>query len=224
MKNKEEPLFIVGDVHGEYERLLESLEYGASLGRKVVLVGDYINRGMRSREVLELLCAYKDLLGEKMVLLRGNHEIGLERFLDGGPISSFAALGGLATIKSYTTEVNDNVVEEFRRNFPPKHRDLISNTQQFIETPNLLVSHTGLNPRNVIGREVEDISLNGSHELFTDSWHDTGPKLVICGHYVQESLRPYVSSRLICIDTGCGSIAGAPLTAVLYPELHFKQF
>jgi serine/threonine protein phosphatase 1 len=48
--------------------------------------------------------------------------------------------------------------------------------------------------------------------------------LVICGHYVQRSLKPYCSSNFVCLDTGCGSVPGAPLSVALLPKREFKMF
>jgi serine/threonine protein phosphatase 1 len=44
------------------------------------------------------------------------------------------------------------------------------------------------------------------------------PKLVVCGHYIQHSGQPYTRGQVICLDTGSGTIAGRPLTALLLPE------
>ena len=47
-------------------------------------------------------------------------------------------------------------------------------------------------------------------------------KLVICGHYLQTTLRPFAENGVTCLNTGCGTIEG-PVTALLYPEMTFLQ-
>jgi hypothetical protein len=79
----------------------------------------------------------------------------------------------------------------------------------------VLVSHAGFDPADPSNRSV-DAMVNGNHRsLF--SHKDTPGKLAVFGHYLQESGRPFLSRRLVCLDTGCGA-RGGPLTAMLFPD------
>ncbi len=69
-----------GDIHGDittFIELLERAKVGELLGSgyRLVLLGDYVDRGPRQVEALAAVALLKTWLGEKAVVLRGNHEV-----------------------------------------------------------------------------------------------------------------------------------------------------
>ena len=92
-----EPLAIVADVHGEAHALQRAVEYYVG-SRHIVLVGDYVNRGPNSAEVLDTLA---DVCARgKATPLMGNHDHAFLEFILTGQLAPFARQGGLATISS----------------------------------------------------------------------------------------------------------------------------
>ena len=69
-------LNIVGDIHGQYTDLLRAFEFVGYPTEEhgYLFIGDYVDRGKQSIEVIALLMAFKVKFGSNFNLLRGNHE------------------------------------------------------------------------------------------------------------------------------------------------------
>ena len=70
-----DPLTVVGDIHGQYYDFLKILELGGTPRKnKYLFLGDFVDRGSFSIEVLILLFSIKVCFKDKVFFLRGNHE------------------------------------------------------------------------------------------------------------------------------------------------------
>ena len=109
-------LYAVGDIHGmrgKLDRLLEVIEADAEIVARdavVVFLGDLINRGPASRQVLERLIAGPRRAGDRWITLRGNHDQLFIDAIGGRSEAAFEQLlrkGGLETLASYGVRKKD---------------------------------------------------------------------------------------------------------------------
>lgn len=211
-------LAFIGDIHADSVRLLALLKKLDS--RRLIFLGDYIDCGLNSRQVVEMLMDIASCEHDP-VFLSGNHEIGLLAFLSGKlSFLEYAWMGGISTIRSYIGEAREDVRNELIAAMPRSHCEFLSNCKPFFETDRFVASHAGINPARPDSRDVTDVVLGRHTSLFNGDLRLS--KLVICGHYLQTTMTPFVRNGVICLNTGCGSIGG-PITALLYPEMAFLQ-
>lgn len=222
------PTAIIGDIHGALDQLQCILQEPELIHRRIIFLGDYINRGPDSRGVLSTLIDYESTRGrDEVFFLRGNHEELLLRWLLDGDRDPFIRAGGLSSVRSYTDGRSAGALDRFVADFPPSHLRFLRDTRVYFEDRYLLASHTGIDSRDPAARTLDAMVLGRRH-AYSPDWavpHYEVPdeKLVIFGHYVQESLVPRMAGSLVCIDTGCGTLSHGKLTALLLPELRVVQ-
>jgi serine/threonine protein phosphatase 1 len=211
---------VVGDIHGcsaQLRVLLERRELHQ--GRRVVFLGDFVDVGPDAPGVIDLLLAF----GAKRpdtVFLQGNHDFGLLAYLRSGDFAAYAEAGGIATIRAYCGEVRGDVRAAFERTMPQAHYGFLRDLKPYLETENYLFSHCGYSPESPSDRSLETMVLQSHQRLFDNG--ATLEKLAVCGHYFQRTQKPFITERVICLDTGCG-ILGGPLSAALLPDLRIVQ-
>jgi serine/threonine protein phosphatase 1 len=172
-------VYAIGDVHGRrdlLEKLVEQIdEDSQSLpeGTKRVLVflGDYIDRGLQSKDVIDFLLSDRMKAFER-VFLMGNHEEALLRFLNDVNFGKqWVRYGGAETLYSYGLQPPpnaraamqsheamqayqrawDKVWTEFRNRLPEDHLKFYQGLQHYHVAGDYLFVHAGLRP----GEELE---------------------------------------------------------------------
>jgi serine/threonine protein phosphatase 1 len=207
MKN----IFAIGDIHGCLDKLLEIMSLiDADLDRDAfVFMGDYIDRGPNSFEVIEYLIDLKKRCRD-VVFLKGNHEDMLEKYLSGPDKYTYLANGGWDTLNSYMAQ---SLSDE--PSIPVKHLRFFESLDLFYETDGYIFVHAGLREHIALGMQTPDDLLWIRNE-FILSDYDFG-KQVVFGH--TPFLEPLVRPNKIGIDTG--AVYGNALTCVKLPALEF---
>ncbi|WP_367870311.1 polynucleotide kinase-phosphatase [Luteolibacter sp. Populi] len=224
-KHDHGPFDIVGDVHGCYPELLlllDKLGYGVTdhvvshpEGRRLVFVGDLVDRGPDSPNVLRLAMA--SVKAGSAICVPGNHDTKFLRHLNGKKVQPTHGLA--ETIAQLEAD-------------PIDPRDLTAFLDALVshfvfDDGKLVVAHAGLK-EEMQGRgsgKVREFCLYGETTGERDEYglperldwarEYRGRALVVYGH------TPFAAPRwlnhTVNIDTGC--CFGGALTALRYPEL-----
>lgn len=211
--------FAIGDIHGCSIQLNQLLEKLAIESQQVVFMGDYVDVGPNSKDVIETLIQTKAMFPDSVFLL-GNHEVEMKNFIETGDFSRYAQTGGLTTIRSYCGLVRGNVHKSFVDSIPTEHIRFLKELDLYFETDEYFFSHAGFDPQRKDVRTVESL-VTSSYSL-SSLEQGINSKTLICGHYFQARQIPLVLEKFIGVDTGCGVLNG-PLTAVELPSLRIIQ-
>ena len=220
------PFDVVGDVHGccdELEELLDKLGYARTdghawihpAGRKVIFVGDLIDRGPRVADTLATVMAMS--AAGSALAVPGNHDVKLVRKLDGRDVRIAHGLAQtLAELEARPPEFR-TAVREFLDG-------LVSH--YVLDGGRLVVAHAGMK-EEMQGRgsgKVREFALYGETTGETDefglpiryNWaaEYRGTASVVYGHTPVPE--PEWLNRTLNVDTGC--VFGGRLTALRWPE------
>ncbi|WP_454850780.1 metallophosphoesterase family protein [Rhizobium binxianense] len=205
-------IYAIGDVHGCYELLLNAeqriLEDAADSPGAVlvILLGDYVDRGPHSCEVLEHLCRPAN---PKMVrvTLCGNHEEGFLRLLQApAVVAEWLRFAGPETLTSYGLDAAyilrhggpGAFAAALGQAVPDHHRRLLEEMPVMATIGSFVFVHAGVRPGIPLA-EQRDRDLVWIREPFLAN----GPQLpfvVIHGH--TPAATPFVGQGRIGIDTG----------------------
>jgi len=210
-------IFAVGDIHGCLEKLQDLMEkIRANWQRdRLVFIGDYIDRGDCSREVVEFLIALKKKI-KNIVFLRGNHEQMFLNFLEGVDEDLYLGNGGEKTLNSYGILPSDAAGAR-RDKIPRTHMEFYRSLLPYYETRGYIFVHAGLRPGLPLNKQKMDDLLWIRYE-FLASDSDFG-KMVVFGHTPIRNL--LIDKNKIGIDTG--AVYGGKLTCVELPAVKIYQ-
>lgn len=194
-------LIAVGDIHGQFDMLKELMGRVVPTDKDFfVFIGDYIDRGKKSREVVDYLINFKKEY--KSVFLRGNHEDMLLDLLglDGEAIygSYYERNGGEFTALSYGDA--SSKVADLGHLMPQEHLEFIKDTKIFFETDHYYFAHGGVMPGVPFDEQKREVLIWIRYQFIN---YPTGlDKVVVFGHSPQR--RVLITEDKIGIDTGAG--------------------
>jgi serine/threonine protein phosphatase 1 len=194
----------IGDVHGCATALRALTEiFDPKPADTVVMLGDCVDRGPESRQVIEQLFRLRDSC--RLIPLLGNHEEMMLNYVDGKPQpDDWLDVGGLATMRSYGPSLNPQEI-------PPSHIDYIRTWGDYVETASHFFAHGSYDPDRALDQQHWQTMRWQSLKFGVPGPHLSG-KTAIVGHSSQKSGEVLNLGHLICIDTFCWG--GGWLTAL----------
>jgi serine/threonine protein phosphatase 1 len=194
-----ERLFAIGDIHGSYEQLKELVEHKIQIKKtdKLIFLGDYIDRGNQSREVVDYIIGLQNKDFDIIALI-GNHESMLLDALDNDMfLPEWIQNGGSETMISFGI----NSLKQLDQ----VYIDFFKGLQFYYFLNNLLFVHAGFNDR--ISNPFDD----KYHMIWSRREKYTNPvlrdKTIIHGHTPVPQLICKLEiqnhNHVINIDTGC---------------------
>jgi serine/threonine protein phosphatase 1 len=205
-------IYAIGDIHGRadllkqlHESILLDTDKYPDFRRVIVYLGDYIDRGKNSKQVIDQLLnsPRSDFTA---IHLRGNHENMLLEFLEDNHRGDLWFMnGGLETLKSYNislTRLNElnyekigNILQE---KMPAEHIAFFQSLKTHHVEGNYFFCHAGVNPNVPLDAQTEE-DLTWIRDPFLRSKKDFG-KVVVHGHTVSQE--PVLLPNQIGVDTG----------------------
>ena len=221
-------LLVVGDIHGQYEkmqRVLIESNYDPQKDR-LILLGDYVDRGPESRRVSQ---AVMELVQAGAVALCGNHEDMMRRALAGQrsdgskalDVEQWYANGGETTLASYRAQAS----------LLRKHLAFFADLPYWHEDQGFLFVHAGLRPGISIEKQSSQ-DLIWIREEYILGY--AAPRIVVSGHTptqylkryelfpdIEEGFKPVLRDCKYFLDTGAAW--GGPLTIMDVMSKEFWQ-
>jgi len=210
-------IFAIGDIHGCFAKLSDLINrIPYTVGRdRLVFLGDFINRGPESAQVIEFICELKRK-DPSVVALMGNHEYMLMEYYRSGDQLLLPYLREMrveATLAAYGLQESSHLQSlDF---LPGHHLDFLRNLLPYWETDSYIFVHAGLDPGIPLAENDLPTLCESRDSFITDNF-DPGKKIIF-GHTPFEL--PLVTPTKIGIDTG--AVYGNLLTAVELPGITF---
>lgn len=222
-----QPIYAVGDIHGQIEqldRVLRLIEADGGPDAQIVFLGDYVDRGLNSKAVVQCLSDGVSA-GRNWICLKGNHDRYLTRFAADmtifdprtrtGLVWLNPRLGGDKTLLSYGIIGEEGmplepIFDEAQHLVPQQHLRFLESCPLYHETDALLFVHAGVRPGIAMDQQEED-DLLWIRDGFLDHKGSFG-KLVVHGHTALD--HPEHAGNRINLDGGAGYFR--PLCAAVF--------
>lgn len=225
---KADPLtthYAIGDVHGcllELEQALQWCSDDALEQQKngiVILLGDYIDRGPRSADVINLLIEGPKDSHMKWIAIKGNHDDLMAKTWfnpNHEEAESWWQFGGQQTLMSYGWDPLEHAIPYHLNEWiPESHARFLDELPIGVETNTHLFVHAGIRPLIPI-KEQDPNDLMKIRGLFYTSGYDCG-KPVVHGHTPNKN-HPHDYGFRVALDSGCFQSGLLSVAAFDYPD------
>lgn len=218
-------LYVVGDIHGRADLLSELLDliksdtHGNVPQTRLVFLGDYIDRGLYSREVVDTLLHLTETEKHRPIFLSGNHEAVLRELLSAYNLpllKEWMLFGAKEALLSYgirppaTMHADDlaPVMTALLETISPAHKQFFNTLCNSYSLGDYFFCHAGIRPGLPLEAQQEKDLLWIRHEFLNHT--APHPKMIVHGHTVREEVE--FRDNRINLDTG--AYASGCLTAL----------
>ena len=204
-------VYAIGDVHGRVDLLqetfakIDSHRNAYPIGNALeIMLGDYIDRGPSSFDVIELL---SKRVGGGTICLKGNHECFLLEFLkDPAVLGAWQRCGGLETLASYGLELSldpspkdqESFAAALAERLPAHHYSFLVALPLSFTLGDYFFAHAGVRPGVALSNQSADDLLWIREEFLR--YEGSFGKVVVHGHTPVSE--PEIHKNRINIDTG----------------------
>lgn len=208
--------YVIGDIHGCLDllnRLLDRIEEEINAAPKmktsIIFLGDIVDRGPSSAEVVERLRTYSNPKASAHFIM-GNHEEVMLRVIAGDTdvLGNWLRFGGRETLASYGVESSslrkldsEELSERLRSAIPESHRQFLAGFSDSISFGDYVFVHAGIRP-GVELAEQNQADMRWIREPFLSDETEHG-FIVVHGHTITKSVD--VAPNRIGVDTGAYS-------------------
>ena len=215
--------YIIGDIHGyihKFINLFQKLRNHIEKDDILIFLGDYIDRGEHSFEVIDFLLSVQRAYNA--VFLKGNHEAMLMDYINPEIKNEiFLYNGGDATIRSYKKNIGTFKI-------PKSHMTFYRSLQLFYETDEFIAVHAGVNPKIKNLHEQEESDLIWIRDKFFRSTENHN-KTIIFGHtpthFISKDNDVFIDEKRNIIGLDTGVIYGKKISCIRWPDKrNIKQF
>ena len=187
-------LFAIGDIHGCFNALTKIFDQGIIKQTDVVVfLGDYIDRGPKSKQIFDWLIEKGQSYHFEFIL--GNHEIMMmEARISPERFKNWLHVGGSETLNSY--KIGDD--KDWAKKIDPKHWEFMRNCKPYLQIEEFIFVHAGLDSNKALNAQDEN-------DLYWKKYVHPTPYIneviVICGHTSRKDGIVANFGHTICIDT-----------------------
>ena len=194
--------YVIGDIHGclaELATLIDALPLEPR--DRLIFLGDYIDRGPNSREVVSFLIELQTKAPQEIIFLKGNHEDMFLSYLGfpGRYGDMFLYNGGGPTLASYGISPKSNAPRQALASIPPSHLEFFRRLRMYYTLAHSFCVHAGINPAKSLEDQDEEEML-WIRDQFILNRHEL-PYTVLFGHTPQEEVMFHLPYK-IGLDTG----------------------
>lgn len=213
-------VYAIGDIHGCAAQLTDlHAKIEADLARRpaasalLLHVGDYVDRGVDTKGVIDRLLGASPVPGTEMVNLMGNHENTMILALEGerAAATDWLFTGGRPSLQSYGIDP-DSPRETWRQQFPDSHMAFLRGLKLAHREGDYIFVHAGVRPGVPLEEQARDDMLR-MRQPFLYSEMNFGA-VVVHGHSPVKA--PVIRHNRIAIDTG--AVFGGEMTCLVLED------